>query len=446
LTTEEFPAEQELAADYLQTPYRVYPNDEGDESDAPKCREVLLREMIMLRLSRGFQLITGPRMREYSLGSINLMDTASLSKDGMTIFMTVGNIIHRMVCVAGGEIEVTKFTRKMFGEHIEDAKNHGATYAPAIKTALSPHYEVRTVNLATPQEEYNWSYADAFLAGHRDHARITPRQLGFWRLRFALIPVQVPANARRPIPSYNEDNEEEIHLLGIYQLTQAWQKHRYVPPEEGHFRSPALKRREQNPLNILYQTSDPSVVVSAELDRLLLDDPGLDNPPAQLLPESELLQTSSISLPSLAQAIQGDKGVRLMDRRWHWRLHYNCFIGMELVTWIVQNFRDVDTREEAVDFGNKMMKLGLFHHVQRRHNFRDGNYFYQIADEYRMARRPESGGGWFQPRRSVPQTALGIRHQPSVRGQTGAEKAQAAKLRRTPQVGLGRSPCLWSSR
>ncbi|KKA16196.1 Vacuolar membrane-associated protein iml1 [Rasamsonia emersonii CBS 393.64] len=99
-----------------------------------------------------------------------------------------------------------------------------------------------------------------------------------------------------------------------------------------------------------------------------------------------------------------------MDRRWHWRLHYNCFIGSEFTTWLLQNFKDIDTREEAVEFGNELMKHGLFQHVEQRHNFRDGNYFYQIAAEYRVARPPESRSGWFparKPEKSVPSTPSG---------------------------------------
>ena len=418
ITTEEFPSESELATDYLQTPYMVYPYDEVDPSGTRKSREFVLREMVSLRLARGFQIVVGKRIEEeYGLGNINIYDVSSLAVNGGTLFMSLGNIIHRLVCVSGGEIEVTRFVRKSFGENLTDAKDRATSYSPAVKTILSSQYCKSTIRLALPQKEYNWSYADAFLAGHRDHMVNTPRQLGFWRTRFVLIPVEVPSNARRPIPSYNEDNEEEVHLLGIYQLTQIWQKHRYIPPEEKRLQSSAHRKREQNPLNILYQTSDPSVVVAAELDKLLVDDPALDNAPAQLLPDSELFERSSISMSSLAQAIQGEKGVRMTDRRWHWRLHYNCFIGLELTTWIVQNFRDIDSREEAVAFGNEMMKLGLFHHVQRRHNFRDGNYFYQIADEYRLA-RPESRSSWFQPRksdRSVPSTPMGdnIRDSPS---------------------------------
>ncbi|WEW57742.1 vacuolar membrane-associated protein iml1 [Emydomyces testavorans] len=408
LTTEELPTEAELTSNFLQTPYRVYQNDESD-SENPKTREVLLRHMVALRLSHGFQIAVGKRVEEQSTGYSNIFDTKTLSNDGTTIFMTRGNVIHRIVYV-GGEIEVTKFTRRpLNGFPTDELNDASVTYTPAVKTILSAQYCRNTIPLGVPPEEYNWNSADAFLAGHRDHITNSVRQLRFWRTRFVLIPVQVPLNAKRQIPSYHEDNEEEIHLLGIYKLTQMWQRYRHIPSEEKRFRASVHKSKDQNPLNIIYQTSDPSVVVAAELDRLSLEDPGQDNPPAQLLPDSELLQRSNITLASLAQRIQGEKGVKTMDRRWHWRVHYDCFVGMEFTTWILQNFRDIDTREEAVEFGNELMKHGLFHHVQRRHNFRDGNYFYQIADEYRVS-RPESRGGWFQTRKydkSSPNTPMG---------------------------------------
>ncbi|KMU80760.1 vacuolar membrane protein [Coccidioides immitis RMSCC 3703] len=289
------------------TPYRVYQNDEAD-AEVPKTREMLLRDMISLRLSHGFQIVVGKKVEEQSTGYSNIFDTNALSKDGTTVFMARGNVIHRLVCVEG-EIEVTKFTRRPLNGFPTDELNDASiSYSPAVKTILSAQYCKNTISLGAPPEEYNWNSADAFLAGHRDHITNSIRQLRFWRTRFVLIPVQVPLAARRHISSFHEDNEEEIHLLGIYKLTQMWQRHRYIPPEERQFQSAARKSKDQNPLNIIYQTSDPSVVVAAELDRLLLEDPGLDNAPAQLLPDSELLQRYNITLAFLAQKIQGEKG------------------------------------------------------------------------------------------------------------------------------------------
>ncbi|KAJ5349661.1 hypothetical protein N7541_007388 [Penicillium brevicompactum] len=410
LTTEEIPTASVLASDYLQTPYRVFPNEDMEGIEAPKTRGVLLREMISLRLSHGFQIIVGKRVAEVSaqpaLESLNVFDFRGLDRDGLTVFLSKGNTIHRLVCVVGGEVEVTRFTHQNSAMPTYPKKPSFTLYQPAMKTILSPEYEVKDIKLDPTSEEYNWNYADNYVAGHRDYLQNPAQQLHFWRVRYVLIPLQLHPSSRPHLHSFSEDNEEEIHLLGISQLTHIWQRYKYVSPEEKLFET-SNPKRDQNPLNIMYQTRNPSEIVTAELDRLLLTDPGLDNAPAQLLPESELLDRFSLSLSSLAQTIQGEKGVRMMDRRWHWRLHYNCFIGFEFTTWLLQNFRDIDTREEAVKFGNELMtKHGLFQHVEKRHNFRDGNYFYQVCAEYRVT-RPESRGSWFpqlRPDKSMPST------------------------------------------
>ncbi|KAJ5674226.1 Vacuolar membrane-associated protein iml1 [Penicillium macrosclerotiorum] len=420
LTTEEFPTAAELASDYLQTPYRVFPNDDADGIEAPKTRGILLREMISLRLSHGFQIIIGKTVADVSaqpaLEFLNVFDTRGLERDGATVFLSKGNAIHRLICIDGGEIEVTRFTHQNSAMLTSPKKANFTLYQPAMRTILRKEYELKDFKLDPTSEEYNWNYADNYVAGHRDYLHNPAQQLHFWRVRYVLIPMQLHPNSRRHLQPFNEDNEEEIHLLGISQLTHIWQRHKYVSPEEKRFET-STKKTDANPLNIMYQTRNPSEVVAAELDRVLLTDPGLDNPPAQLLPESELFERSSINLSTLTQAIQGDKGVRMMDRRWHWRLHYNCFIGFEFTTWLLQSFRDIDTREEAVEFGNELMKHGLFQHVEKRHNFRDGNYFYQISADYRVT-RPESRGSWFPQLRgdkSVPSTpAIGtVKDSPS---------------------------------
>lgn len=403
--------------------------------------------MISLRLSHGFQIVIGKHVAEVSgqpaLETLNVFDTRSLERDGATVFLSKGNTIHRLICVDGGEIEVTRFTHRTSSTLAAGKRDGFSLYTPAMRTILSTEYELKNIKLDPTAEDYNWNYADNYVAGHRDYLFNPAQQLQFWRVRYVLIPMPLQVNNRRHLQSFNEDNEEEIHLLGINQLTHIWQRHRYVPPEEKRFES-SNEKKDQNPLNIMYQTRNPSEVVAAELDRILLSDPGLDNSPAQLLPESELLERSSISLSSLAQIIQGEKGVRMMDRRWHWRLHYNCFIGFEFTTWLLQNFRDIDSREEAVQFGNELMKHGLFQHVEKRHNFRDGNYFYQISSEYRVA-RPESRGSWFpqkKPDKQVPST--GASENPRDSAVNGHSRSESVETPATPSKSKNKATIMLS--
>ncbi|ORY02057.1 hypothetical protein BCR34DRAFT_493449 [Clohesyomyces aquaticus] len=414
LTNEYFPTPEQIATEYNENPYKIAQNEDDEMMEVPKSRESLIRELIAFRLSHGFQIVVSPAVAEYSgrreHDLSNIFHPEYMSKDGDTVFMCVGNAIHQLVCVAGGEVEVRRFSRKPTTALQSSAGiDAPLSYRPLIRTALEDSYQVRDVLLQTPRKEYNWNFIDTFLAGYHDELDETLR---FWRARFVLIPVELPTVNRRPLPLLTEDSEEEIRLEGIRKLTQLWQKNRYIPPEERseerHFQATTSKKqKDPNPLAIEYHTRDPSVIVAAGPDSALLPD-GDSEFHSSLFTETDQYHTSNIDLKRLAEELQGERGIQMLDRRWHWRLHYNCFIGFDLTSWLQSNFKDIDTRDEAVDLGNQLMEKGLFQHVQKRHQFRDGNFFYQIAADYR-ASRPESRTSWFGMRksdRSVPSTPM----------------------------------------
>ncbi|KAF2871760.1 hypothetical protein BDV95DRAFT_544516 [Massariosphaeria phaeospora] len=410
LTHEYFPTANQLATEYNESPYKITQNDEDEMLEAPKSRETLIRELIAFRLSHGFQIIVGTSVAEYSGGReqdlSSIFKSDYMSHDGDTVFMCVGNTIHQLVCLAGGEVEVKRFSRKpMTALQSSAGIDSPFPYKPFIRTAFEHDYRSRDVILQPPLKDLNWNFIDTFLAGY--HEEEFSEALRFWRARFVLIPVDIPTVNRRPLSPLNEDSEEEIRLEGIRKLTQVWQRYRYIPPEERYFQATTKKQKDPNPLAIEYHTRDPSAIVAAGPDTALL--PDIDSEfQTSLFLETDQYHTSSIDIKKLAEDLQGEKGIRMLDRRWHWRLHYNCFLGFDLTSWLLSNFKDVESRDDAVDLGNQLMNKGLFQHVQKRHQFRDGNFFYQIAAEYR-APRPESRTGWFGMRktdRSVPSTPL----------------------------------------
>lgn len=410
LTNEYFPTPEQLATEYNESPYKITQNDDEDMPETSKSRESLVRELIAFRLSHGFQIIVGSAVAEFSgrreLDMSNIFDTNYMSFDGDTVFLSIGNTIHQLVCVAGGEVEVKRYSRKPTTALQSSAGiDTPFPYKPYIRTALEGTYEPRDVILRPPRKEYNWNFIDTFLAGYQDEFS---EVLRFWRARFVLIPVDLPTINKRPLPMLAEDSEEEIRLEGIRKLTQVWQKYRYIPPEERHFQATSSrKQKDPNPLAIEYQTRDPSAIVAAGADNSLINDTESELP-TSIFSETDQYHTSNIDIKKLAEDIQGEKGIPMLDRRWHMRLHYNCFLGFDLTSWLLSNFKDIETRDEAVDLGNQLMKKGLFVHVQKRHAFRDGNFFYSIAPEYR-APRPEAKTGWFGMRksdRSVPSTPL----------------------------------------
>lgn len=412
LTTEEYPSADQIAEEYQEYQYCVAPLEESNLLENPRSQDWLLREMMAFRFSHGFQIVIGSKLAQtFGLSPVQTIDVFednfSFAR-GSTIFMSKGGTIHQLSYVDGGGIDVRSLTRRtMSSLSSRSSENNSEFYKPAIRTMLAEEYISQEIDIFPARKDVDWETLDSFVAGReKPQAEQFADTLHSWRARFVLIPVDPPSSGRRPLHPINEDDEEEVRLEGIRKLTQVWQRFRYVPSTDRRFQSSTRKRKDTNPLDIMYRTLDPSAIVAAELDSI-----GENNPagrPTQLLPESDLYQRSNINLVALAQAIQSERGVRMMDRRWHWRLHYNCFIGFELTTWILQYFRDVETREEAVEIGNDLMSRGLFQHVEQRHNFRDGNFFYQIASEYR-APRPESSRNWFGSRKadkSIPSTPM----------------------------------------
>ncbi|OBU00341.1 vacuolar membrane-associated protein iml1 [Pseudogymnoascus verrucosus] len=434
LTTEYFPTKVQLDTEFQQKPYNISQNIDEDMLEVPKTRGEFLRELVALRLSHGFQIVVGTAVAEAfgqkALKIANAFEDDHIAEDGTSIFLSMGNIIHQLSCVNGTEVEVNMFTRKS-ATFLQNENAETQNYKPAIRTYFDSDYACRDVALQKPLPEYNWNYVDSFIAGHNED--ITDN-LRYWRARFVLIPVERPAFLHRP---KGEDTEEEIRLEGIKALTQMWQRHRYTPPSERRFQNLSSRRvKDPNPLDIWYQTQDPSVVIAAELETLpILETGEAQIKRGQLLSEKERFKKSNLNIGMLAEAIQAPVekgGVRMQNRRWHFRLHYNCFIGSDMTTWLLENIEDIETREEAIEFGNMLMvndeerrantdskekekDFGIFVHVEKRHPFRDGQYFYQVVGEHAKP-RPETRTGWpFGPRRrdtkdpkdiSVPTTPM----------------------------------------
>ena len=436
LTTEGFPSSTLLKTEYGVKEYKV--NAIGNEvAQDQNSREWLMKELVCARLSHGFQIIVGSfissELGAVHLGQLDIFDEEQICPQGTLIYMSRGSQIHELKVSGENSIELKQYVQRP--QYSQEQKK-SYSYRPAVKTTLSKEYSSRTIQMSTSRESYDWQQLDTFIAGHEKNLKIHyPDLRGFRRARYVLIPAEVPSTSKRVPPNSTEDNEEEVRLEGIYKLTQMWQRNRYTP---GDLQPRKIKPRVENtnPLDIMFRTQSPSEIVASELHESLLEKTPNDRITTDLLPESELLDRSDINLPTLAQLLQGERGINLQDRRWHLRLHYNCFIGIEFVTWLVQNFRDVQSRDEATELGNELMREGLFAHVERRHNFRDGNFFYQISPGYRAPRAETRS--WFQKLASIPSTPISETRYSPGQSQSSDDEASddgsttpTEKLRRT---------------
>ncbi|TPX07327.1 uncharacterized protein E0L32_010749 [Thyridium curvatum] len=427
LTTEYFPTKTQFESEYQQQPYNISQELEDEMSEEPRSREELLRELVSLRFSQGFQVIVGQAIANaFGQKQLKIADVFSrqhAAEDGTSVFMTVGNIIHQLSCVNGSEVEVNIYIRKSTDSAFS-GDGRMPVYKPAIRTILDRSYETAHIDIITPRVERNWNYIDSYLAGHHDEMT---ENLRFWRARFVFIPIPCKG------PAASDQDQEECRLEGIRRLGQLWQKHRYIPPSERRFQSVGRgQTRDPNPLDIVYKTDDPSVVIAAELETLpLLEGLEAGSRKGHLVTNADQFRKTNVNITALAEAMQQPVetgGVRMQNRRWHLTLYHNCFIGSDMTSWLLDNFEDLDTREDAVDFGNMLMATeedrakerdkenkdgvskevrrepGLFVHVSKRHPFKDGNYFYRIAADY-----AKPSQGWFNQRRkeqSTPATPL----------------------------------------
>merc|ERR1712099_179441 len=81
---------------------------------------------------------------------------------------------------------------------------------------------------------------------------------------------------------------------------------------------------------------------------------------------------------ALMSIMSGPGGVVIKDRTENGKVYPNCFVGSELVTWLVDLLLATN-RINAVEIGENMRKQGIFHHVTSQYSFQDNNFLYQFA-------------------------------------------------------------------
>ena len=354
LTTEDFPGLEDLKTGFNSRTYVISQKADNELREVPRTRKNLFSDMLALRLAHGYQWVTHPDTRVLhpmtSHDSASLLSHQRLRQSDGRIYMTMGSTLQSLSHEGDDSVRVTIYRRNTEQGGPEIGKS--IEYRPNIRTILSPDYKAKRLEFTGFSEEYPWELADSYMADPKKNLDNAVEKLRFWRARFVLLPVDPPATTWRLAQSTSE-NEEEIHLLGIRALTQMWQRQRYIPAQEKTFKPPTFRNKKLNPLSIIFETLNPSEIVNTELEKLLSAEDTGDLQPTQLLPESELFERETSTLIGLAQAMQGEKGIEIKNRRWHLRLHYNCFQGEDFTNWLLRTFKEGEfhDRDDCVEFG-----------------------------------------------------------------------------------------------
>ncbi len=301
------------------------------------------------------------------------------------------NFISGLIIILERPIQVGDFIK--LGDLVGTVQNVGAR-STEVKTADG-------VSIIVPNSRFleseviNWSHGDstsavrlpvgvaygsdikkvrvALLKAAREHQEIlvTPRpkvlfqEFGESSLNFELrVWLKEPRNQFRIKSELNYAIDKNFRDYGI-EIP--------FPQRDLNLRSPYLQQLIQGMLPKMEMTpqdiskSDPEV--NHDMVMSLLDN-GLE-------PLEDRLTDNDLKV--LVKQMRSPGGVIIQDRHYRLNIYPACFIGSDVVNWLVekQNY----TREEAIELGQILLERGIIHHVLDQHHFKDSYLFYRFCDD-----------------------------------------------------------------
>ena len=98
--------------------------------------------------------------------------------------------------------------------------------------------------------------------------------------------------------------------------------------------------------------------------------------------QSDTISGGTDFLPLEEIAREFRKNVEIKDRRYHFSMYRDVFVGSDAVDYLVGRTQWASSRREAVQVGQSLMReLDLFRHVTEGQPFADDYYFYKFTDE-----------------------------------------------------------------
>ncbi|KAH7027060.1 hypothetical protein BKA57DRAFT_401673, partial [Linnemannia elongata] len=388
LTTDYFPSKEELQDLYSEYIHTIsLSEDSGSYGANDQQRRIkaknLMKELIYHRLAQGFQLIVGSS----SSSKIKKSDITNANGDrnDKACYLSMGQQVQRLsIDAADGNVEVKRYERRL-GYKPENIKYQCVIWAKQLSG-----YMPRDLTFAYPSlSQYQWNYLDHLVSGYQDELT---EELMYWRARFILIPMEHVVTNNLTNVAGEVLDDEEIRLAGFQKFLDLFQRARFVDPDGES--SPTSSRKQDQFVKVQLITCSFAAWALSELSKKEHENGQSSTSNIPTISEPEKLNRNS-KIQVIATAIQNPlTGIKLQDRRWHLRVYNSVFLGNEVVDWLIHHFVDIDTREEATEFGKKLFDKGLFIHCLGKHHFMDGHYFYQFSGEY--APSGKQTRGWFR--------------------------------------------------
>ncbi|KZO99195.1 hypothetical protein CALVIDRAFT_495430 [Calocera viscosa TUFC12733] len=454
LTVDVYPRQDELDNDFQTYHHTILVPDANSQFiRPPKYKkdgytpetyqaEQLLRAIASFRLAQGFQFVVAPHRTgrkqtpimmpnrlSGSFGRQGVLEPSSHMNDisvelkpggasevlrnvgDAPIYLSMGNQLHRISY--DKEVQEIKVTAYVRGRQREDV----LSYECLIWPKHGDGYMRAEAQFKYPAEHIGWNRMDMLLAG----APSPPAdRMRYWRTRFVVIPSE-----DEPLPHYEPGasgarlSDEEIRIKGMEHLAELFGRLRWRPDD--------ARTDLGNSVPLLITYLDPLAC--------LLDEPLMESLAEAHMPRASDRKRKAekalegASLSSIARAMRDPEvGLVIEDHKWHSNVHKDSFSGSDLVTFLLREYRDVSTREEATKWGNKLMEDGLIEHCRSYHVFLDGHYYYRLTGEYAASSQTRRQRNWFN------------RHAPSRDTRKGSSPAKRQELVLTESITLDLDP------
>lgn len=377
ITRPDFPHKYDFETNYSFRTHSVAMSPEQEQFGFDF--KFLLMDMVYLRLVTGFQLCVNDEIIRIEQGRSRKDSKTGiqryLSKDftNSVFYMMIDNEIHRISLGSEFIIEVERYVKK----NDKIGRIQISSYTPYVKTRYESTYreaKIDPINVA--RKSLNWNQLDQSLAGYNEY--FADRQWQGFRAKYVVLPTDTFSSTFSIVVNGRHEplTQEEIRVEGLRRLIASIARARLLTLKE---REDLVQSKERVQPEIIFYTGSLFDLINEQQDSL---EKSTVNYKDTLFSYKKQL-SKHIDLTTLAKELQcGSERLQLVNRRWHWKKYSNCFTGVEMVNWLLKNILEIDTREEAVEYGQRLMKQGMFVHVLDKHNFLDGYYFYQIARDY----------------------------------------------------------------
>ena len=81
------------------------------------------------------------------------------------------------------------------------------------------------------------------------------------------------------------------------------------------------------------------------------------------------------------QAALLERRLDIKNRKYYFHEYKNCFIGSEAVKSIM-DLELATNEDESLAFGRELLEKGLVRHVEKKHTFNNGHFFYQFTMKF----------------------------------------------------------------